>query len=206
MSKGNAKMIAAIEAVIDPRIDQAVAKSNPGLGKKWASVKADLIRLVGTFGEYDLKPKVVIPNAIYAAQKTAKMIESVATSINVVDRYTRAVIGNAAKTGALPNKLQNASLSKFIEGDFGDALDTRLGAHTSTASTQASSTRKALEGLGLANVADRVLTLSMDNPFGKSLLAVMSGEKEASEAPATSSDEVAAEEVGTMPEGTASFS
>lgn len=185
------KIVAQIERFCDAKI---AAAGNAGLQKKWATVKVDLIKAAPAFDAYGIDAKQALPNAIYAAQKTGKLMRSAALGINVMDRYTNTVLVNARKnSGALSNKLQNAALSKFVEGEFGDDLVGRLHAHTTTASTQASSTRKALEGVGLCAISDRVMNLTLENPLGERLLAIVDGTLEPIEEKAE--EEVVAEEV-----------
>jgi len=192
-SKTLNKIVAQIESLCDAKIASANAASNAGLAKKWAAVKVDLVKAGPVFEEFKIDPKKMLANAIYAAQKQGKTMRSAALGVNVMDRFTNTVLHNARQTGGtISNALQNASLSKFIEGEFGADLDRRLVAHSTTASTQASSTRKALEGLGLCSVADRVMNLTLDNPLGRRLLEIVDGKLEAKEeevAPVVTKDE-----------------
>ena len=103
--------------------------------------------------DFEVSPSIAKRN-VYAIEKVTKAIKALQSeSIAALDKYTVAIVQNMlkrTKNKNISNKEQNASLCVAIECDTLSATATRLHKASSTADTQSSSTRHALEALNIA--------------------------------------------------------
>jgi hypothetical protein len=99
-------------------------------------------------------------NNVYALEKATKLIRALQfKSSAMLDKYTLAIASamNARKATRLTNAEQNAILAASIECESLRATDKRLHKAASTATTQSSSTRVALQALNIARDDNKAL-------------------------------------------------
>lgn len=168
------KVANEIRGIIDTRIAAANEDENAGLAKKWMKEQKVMTStaFAKRFAEFKGKPAIFTNMAIYAAQKVRKLL------VGSVDGYTRNIVLNAAKLAKakvpFTQDLQLAALSTHVECGGPVAKLNRMSSTRGTASTQASSTRKALVALGFAKVVTKdgakVLELDFENEIIKGIV------------------------------------
>ncbi len=114
--------------------------------------------------------------AIYAMQKVRKLCSALLNGKSAIDGYTSTILQNVFALDKLNNKSALVSLSRgitFTETDQEQAIVKRYHCEPSTASTQASSSRKALQVLGAAQYerADKALIMK-DTDTARALAAL----------------------------------
>lgn len=161
---------AAIVNKLIARAEAAASVDNASLEKKFRT-EAKLFQVAYAEALHAAKIKADFADsiAIYAMQKVRKLLNAAVTGVSTIDKYTSAIIHNAAnRKQTINNKEQNASLCSALEVETMSATkDERLHKAPSTASTQSSSTRKALQALGLAayDKESKSLTIDTESPL-----------------------------------------
>jgi len=157
------KLQAQVHKALEARAAAALSVDNTSLHDKFMTEKKMFkIEYAQVMLDNSIDAKFVNNIAIYAMQKVRKILNAVHTkSTNKLDKYTSAILSNAqTRKNAIDNKQQNASLASSIELETMKAKDVRLHKAVSTASTQSSSTRKALQALKIATYDSENKTLN----------------------------------------------
>ena len=152
MSNKNEKLHASIVSNLTARAEAALSVDNNSLHDKFMSeAKNFTLDYAAILADNAINADFTNNIAIYAQQKVRKILKSVHSKSDQLDKYTSAIINNAkTRKQTINNAQQNASLSSSIELESMKARDVRLHKAVSTASTQSSSTRKALQALNIA--------------------------------------------------------
>jgi len=174
----NAKQIATTFAsIIDAKIETA---GNENLKKNWTRERGKFTdpKVCAYYAEHELDPEGIKGLAIYAAQKVRKLLMKHLGMAEKIDPYTLNTLRNAvalAKQGVkFTSELQMAGLCHSVDAADKLKLAERVHKDRATASTQTSSTRAALEALGVLQVTKedgkRVLNIDLEHPIVKSAL------------------------------------
>jgi hypothetical protein len=156
----------AVTAAISRRIAAADAKGNKAGHVKWA---AELRLLttddhVKTLAGIGFDPAKLDHLAVYATMKIRRIVAQMAGT-GKVDPYTEVLVRNALAVvpgQAMPNGMMTASLNaKRVSAVM---LPVRRSGTEGTASTQASSSRAALQALGAGVASGRAFTINQSHP------------------------------------------
>lgn len=160
----------AVVAKLTARAEAALKDDNKSLHKKFMhEAKSFTTAYAQAMHDNSITADFCDTIAIYAMQKVRKLLNVINRGdINSADQFTLHVLANAKhnKWGDLNAHEQNMSLSASIDADGKTTNNIRYRRHKapSTATTQASSTRKALAALTIANEnADDSLTFNVDS-------------------------------------------
>ena len=165
----------AVVNALKARAQAAIDVDNKSLHDKFMTeAKLFTTDYAALLVEQEISIKFVDSIAIYAMQKVRKILHTIAHS-DKLDKYTRVVVNNAQaskRKQSINNREQSASMCSALEVDTMSAKDERLQKAASTASTQSSSTRKALTALNIASYDSDSKTLSFneDSELYKQLL------------------------------------